>query len=48
MKIIVTERIAEEGIQYLKDKGYEVDVRYGISPDELLGIIEDYDAIIEA
>jgi D-3-phosphoglycerate dehydrogenase len=46
MKIIVTERIAEEGIQYLKDKGYEVDVRYGISPDELLGIIEDYDAII--
>ena len=46
MKIIVTERIAEEGIQYLRDKDYEVDVRYGISPEELLDIIENYDAII--
>jgi len=46
MKIIVTERIAEEGIQYLKDKGFEVDTRYGISHNELLDIIQDYDAII--
>jgi len=46
MKIIVTERIAEEGIQYLKDKGYEVDVKYGISHEELLDIIGEYDAII--
>ena len=46
MKIIVTERIAEEGIQYLRDKGHEVDVRYGISPEELHDIIENYDAII--
>lgn len=46
MKIIVTERIADEGIQYLKDKGHEVDTRYGISYDELLDIIENYDAII--
>jgi len=46
MKIIVTERIADEGIQYLKDKGFEVDTRYGISHEELLDIIGDYDAII--
>ena len=46
MKIIVAERIAEEGIQYLRDKGHEVDVRYGISPEELHDIIENYDAII--
>ena len=46
MKIIVTERIAEEGIQHLKDKGHQVDVRYGISPEELLEIIGEYDAII--
>lgn len=46
MKIIVTERIAEEGIQYLKDKGFEVDTRYGISHNELLDIIGKYDAII--
>lgn len=46
MKIIVTERIAEEGINYLKDQGFEVDTKYGISSEELLGIIENYDAII--
>lgn len=46
MKIIVTERIAEEGIQYLKDKGFEVDTKYGIAHEELLEIIPNYDAII--
>ena len=46
MKIIITERIAEEGIQYLKDRDFEVDIKYGISRDELLEIIKDYDAII--
>jgi D-3-phosphoglycerate dehydrogenase / 2-oxoglutarate reductase len=46
MKIIVTERIAEDGIQYLKDNGFEVDTRFGISHEELLEIIENYDAII--
>lgn len=46
MKIIVTERIAEEGIDFLRDSGFEVDVKYGISRDDLLGIINDYDAII--
>lgn len=46
MKIIVTERIAEEGIQYLRDKGFEVDTKFGISHGDLLDIIENYDAII--
>jgi D-3-phosphoglycerate dehydrogenase len=46
MKIIVTERIAEEGIQHLRNGGFDVDVRYGISHAELLEIIENYDAII--
>ena len=46
MKIIVTERIADEGIQHLRDKGHEVDVRYGISQEELLDIIGEYDSII--
>ena len=32
--------------QHLKDKGYEVDVKYGMSPGELLDIIDDYDSII--
>lgn len=46
MKVIVTERIAEEGIEYLRQNGFEVDVKYGISHSDLLAIIADYDAII--
>jgi len=46
MKIIVTERIAEEGIDFLRQKGFEVDVKLGMSHDELLEIIDEYDAII--
>jgi D-3-phosphoglycerate dehydrogenase len=46
MKIIVTERVADEGIKYLKECGFEVDAKYGISHADLLGIIENYDAII--
>ena len=46
MKIIITERIAEEGVRYLEDCGFEVDTRYGIAHEELLQIIEPYDAII--
>lgn len=46
MKVIITERIAEDGINFLKESGFEVDIRYGISHNELLGIIENYDAII--
>lgn len=46
MKIIVTESIAQEGINQLKNDGFDVDVRFGISRDELMEIISDYDAII--
>ena len=46
MRIIVTERIADEGVNYLRDCGFDVDIRYGISHAELLEIIPDYDAII--
>lgn len=46
MKVIITERIAQEGIDHLKECGFDVDTRYGISHNELLDIIENYDAII--
>ena len=46
MKVIVTERIAEDGINYLKENGFEVDTKFGISHEDLLNIIEEYDAII--
>ncbi len=46
MRIIVTERIADEGVEFLKKKGFEVDTTYGMPREELLGIIHNYDAII--
>lgn len=44
-KVIVSERIAEEGIDLLKTE-LEVDYRDGISRQELLSIIDQYDALI--
>lgn len=46
MKIIVTESIALEGIEHLKNKGFDVDVKFGISREDLLEIIGNYDALI--
>jgi D-3-phosphoglycerate dehydrogenase len=45
MKILVASDIAEEGISKLK-KEFEVDVKKGISKEEILSIIENYDGVI--
>ena len=45
MNVLVTEKIAEDGISILKESA-EVDTKYGLSQDELLNIIGGYDAII--
>ena len=44
-KIIVSERIAEEGLAILREKA-DVDFRDGISREELLSVIDQYDALI--
>ncbi len=46
MKVIVTDKMAEDGIIYLREKGFEVDAKFGIAPGDLLEVIGDYDAII--
>ena len=46
MNILVTDRIVDEGIRILEGKGYAVDVRLGLSHDELVGIVGGYDALI--
>ncbi|HOJ09720.1 MAG TPA: phosphoglycerate dehydrogenase [Clostridiales bacterium] len=46
MKVIVTDKMADDGIRYLRENGFEVDTPFGISPEELLEVIENYDAII--
>ncbi len=45
-KIIVTDKMASNGIDYLKSKGFQVDTPFGISHEELLEVVDQYDAII--
>lgn len=46
MNIIVTERIAEVGIYYLRENGFSVDACLGITQAELLKHIARYDGLI--
>lgn len=47
MKILVADRILDEGVRILRNEpGIGADVRTGLTEDELLRIIENYDAII--
>src|SRR5438552_802214 len=45
-RVLVTERIAEGGLARLGAAGHEVDVRLGLSPDELLEAVPGVDALI--
>jgi D-isomer specific 2-hydroxyacid dehydrogenase, NAD binding domain. len=45
VKVLVTERIAESGLEYLKNHA-DVDFKLDLSREELLEIIGDYDAIV--
>ena len=45
MRILVAESIAQEGVDALRTH-HDVDVRTGLSPDELVAIIGDYDALV--
>lgn len=45
MKVLVADPIAPEGIEILK-KSAEVDVRTGLKPEELLGIIGEYEGLM--
>ncbi|HET6615136.1 MAG TPA: phosphoglycerate dehydrogenase, partial [Dehalococcoidia bacterium] len=44
-KILVADPIAQDGVDILQRAG-DVDVRTGLSHDELVGIIGDYDALV--
>ena len=45
-KVLVADRIAKEGIDVLRDKGYDVDVKLDLTEDELAAQIVPYDAIV--
>ena len=46
MKIMVTEKIADESIQYLRDQGFAVDEKLGFTQQEIESMIEPYDGLI--
>ena len=45
MKILVSDKISELGVNKLKEKA-ETDVRTNLTPEELVQIIPDYDALV--
>src|SRR5437870_302644 len=45
-RVLVTEEIAERGLRVLRDAGYDVDVRLGLAPDELLAAVRGAQALI--
>ncbi|HZP26205.1 MAG TPA: phosphoglycerate dehydrogenase [Dehalococcoidia bacterium] len=45
-RILICDPIAEDGINLLRQFGAEVDVRTGLSPQELIAAVADYDALV--
>ena len=45
MKVLVTEKLAERGVELLREE-FEVDVLLGLDPEELLESIGDYDGLV--
>lgn len=45
-KIIVTDKLADEGMKVLNESGYEIKDASSMAKDELPGIIGEYDAIV--
>ena len=45
-KVLVAEKIAEPGLEQLREAGHLVDVRLGLEPAELLEAVADCDALI--
>ena len=45
-KILICDKIADEGIRLLEEKGYEVTKAWDMSKDELPKIVAEYDALV--
>ena len=46
MKILVSDPLSEEGLAILRDSGIPVDVKPGLTEEELCGIIGEYDGLV--
>ena len=45
MKVLVSDKISEKGLSVLKNIAH-VDIKTGLTPDEIKAIISDYDALM--
>ena len=46
MRVLITDSVSEKGVDLLLEAGIEVDQKVGISEDEIVAIINRYDALI--
>lgn len=46
MRILVADKLADEGLEYLKQSGAAYDVKVGLKEDELAATVGSYDALI--
>ncbi len=46
MKVLIADKAAKEGIDALKNAGFEVDVKTGLNEQQLIDIIADYDGMM--
>src|SRR5687767_8847608 len=46
MKILVADKLADEGLEFLKGAGIAFDVKIGLKEDELAATVGEYDALI--
>ena len=47
LRILVADKLADEGLQFLKQSGIEFDAKVGLKEDELAAAVAGYDALIE-
>ena len=45
-RILVADPIDEQGVERLSRAGHQVDVKKGLSEDDLVAIVGDYDAMV--
>ena len=45
-KVLISDPLSDDGVKILKDAGFQVDMKPGMSEDELCSVIGDYDALI--
>ena len=44
-KVLISDKLSPQAVEIFKDKGVEVDFKPGLSPEELLEIIDNYDGL---